>query len=119
MVQTVLQICPLPSTRVQSPPTCQNLDPEGGQQTFSNVPEGHHPTGTTLRESLRGKLPLESQRVLRGLCGGLSRVLRGSAGLRGVLQWSTGVSEGSDPMLVTLRTCWNFSLPFETLGLRD
>ena len=29
------------------------------------VPEGHHPRGTTLREALRGNLPL------RGLCGGL------------------------------------------------
>ena len=48
----------------------------------SKVPEGRHPRGTTLREALRGNLPL------RNLCGGLSegsagfspRVLRGSAG---------------------------------------
>ena len=37
-------------------------------QSTSKVPEGHHPRGTTLREALRGKLPL------RGLCGGLSEV---------------------------------------------
>ena len=36
------------------------------------MPEGHHPRGTTLREALRGNLPL------RGLCGVLSE---GSAGV--------------------------------------
>ena len=40
-------------------------------ESLSKVPEGHHPRGTTLREALRGNLPL------RGLCGGLSE---GSAG---------------------------------------
>ena len=61
------------------------------------VPEGHHPRGTTLREALRGNLPL------RGLCGGLSegfagvspRVLRGSlrgsAGVRGIFRGFRGV----------------------------
>ena len=46
------------------------------------VPEGHHPRGTTLREALRGNLPL------RGLCGGL---WEGSAGsLRGFCGVSAG-----------------------------
>ena len=59
-------------------------------RVHSKVPEGHHPRGTTLREALRGKLPL------RGLHGGLSegsagvspRVLRGS---RGILRGFPGV----------------------------
>ena len=77
--------------------------------TLFKVPEGHHPRGTTLREALRGNLPL------RGLCGGLSEGSAGSlrgfcGGLCGVLRGSAGFSEvfgGSDPMLVTLRNCWN------------
>ena len=53
---------------------------------FSKVPEGHHPRGTTLREALRGNLPL------RGLCGGLSE---GSAGsLRGFCGVSAGFCGG-------------------------
>ena len=56
------------------------------------VPEGHHPRGTTLREALRGNLPL------RGLCGGLSEgsagSLRGfcgvSAGFRGIFRGFRG-----------------------------
>ena len=69
----------------------------------SKVPEGHHPRGTTLREALRGNLPL------RGLCGGLSEGSTGS--LRGFCGVSAGfcggprdfprVFGGSDPMLVT------------------
>ena len=52
----------------------------------SEVPEGHHPRGTTLREALRGNLPL------RGLCGGLSE---GSAGsLRGFCGVSAGFCGG-------------------------
>ena len=52
----------------------------------SKVPEGHHPRGTTLREALRGNLPL------RGLCGGLSE---GSAGsLRGFCGVSAGFCGG-------------------------
>ena len=39
---------------------------------FSKVPEGHHPRGTTLREALRGNLPL------RALCVGLSEGSPGS-----------------------------------------
>ena len=44
------------------------------QNAFSSVsvpkvPEGHHPRDTTLREALRGNLPLRV--VFRGLCGGL------------------------------------------------
>ena len=73
------------------------------------VPDGHHPRGTTLREALRGNLPL------RGLCGGLSE---GSAGsLRGFSGVSAGFCGGpldfprffggSDPILVTLGNCWN------------
>ena len=38
-----------------------------------------------------------------GLCAGLFDC---SAGLCGVLRGSTGFSEGSDPMLLTLRNCW-------------
>ena len=75
----------------------------------SKVPEGHHPRGTALRKALRGKLPL------RRLCGGLSegsagvspRVLRGSAGFCGGPRDFPRVFGGSDPMLVTLRNCWN------------
>ena len=53
---------------------------------ISKVPEGHHPRGTTLREALRGNLPL------RGLCGGLSE---GSAGaLRGLSESSAGLCGG-------------------------
>ena len=74
----------------------------------SQVPEGHHPRGTTLREALRGNLPL------RGFCGGLSE---GSAGvLWGLSEGSEGlcggprdfprVFGGSDPMLLTLGNCW-------------
>ena len=77
---------------------------------FFKTPEGHHPRGTTLREALRGNLPL------RGLCGGL---LEGSAGsLRGFCGGSAGFCGGprdfprffggSDPMFVTLGNCWNF-----------
>ena len=52
---------------------------------FSNfkVPEGHHPRGTTLREALRGNLPL------RGLCGGGL-----SEGPAGSLRGFCGVSAG-------------------------
>ena len=78
---------------------------EENSKIVSKVPEGHHPRGTTLREALRGNLPL------RGLCRGLSE---GSAGsLRGFCGVSAGlcggprdfprVFGGSDPMLVTLR----------------
>ena len=78
-------------------------------RAISKVPEGHHPRGTTLREALRGNLPL------RGLRGGLSE---GSAGsLRGLCGVSAGFcggprdfprfSGGSDPMLVTLGNCWS------------
>ena len=85
---------------------------QGDKTASSKVPEGHHPRGTTLREALRGNLPL------RGLCRGLSegsagvspRVLRG---LCGALRGSAGFSEGfggSDPMLVTLGNCWSFFL---------
>ena len=70
----------------------------------SKVPEGHHPRGTTLREALRGNLPL------RGLCGGPAgvspRVLRGSAGFCGGPRDIPRFFGGSDPMLVTLRNCW-------------
>ena len=75
---------------------------------FSKVPERHHPRGTTLREALRGNLPL------RGLCGGLSEGSAGSPrGFCGVsprfwggprdFPWFFG---GGDPMLVTLGNCW-------------
>ena len=49
------------------------------------VPEGHHTRGTTLREALRGNLPLRGfagasagvpERVQRGLCGGPRDFLR-------------------------------------------
>ena len=80
----------------------------------SEVPEGHHSRGTTtLREALRGNLPL------RGLCGGLSE---GSAGaLRGLFEGSAGLCGGprdfsrffggSEPMLVTLGNCWRNRTP--------
>ena len=42
---------------------------------------------------------LDLRGVFRGLCG--------SAALSGVLQGSTGFSEGSGPMLATLRSCWS------------
>ena len=77
-------------------------------QVHFEVPEGHHPRGTTLREALRGNLPL---RGFSGASVGVSsRVLRG---LRGALQGSAGdFSEGSDPILVTLGNCWS-SFPSE------
>ena len=63
-----------------------------------------------LEGTIRGAQPstrlsekIASQRVLRGLCGGSSRVVQG---LRGALRGSVGVrriSEGSDPTLVTLK----------------
>ena len=55
----------------------------------SKVPEGHHPRGTTLREALRGKLPLRVRGSLRGLCG--VSPLRGSAGVRGIFRGFSGV----------------------------
>ena len=87
--------------------------PPGKQGVFSKVPEGHHPRGTTLREALRGNLPLRglcgvSSRVLRGSLRGFCGALRGSAGVRGIFR---GFSGGSDPMLVTLGNCWSFRDP--------
>ena len=64
----------------------------------SKVPEGHHPRGTTLREALRGTLPLKG--LCRGLCEGSAGV---SAGLCGIFR---GFFGGSDPMPVTLGNCW-------------
>ena len=66
-----------------------------GAQIGPKVPEGHHPRGTTLREALRGSLPL------RGLCRGLSEgsagslrgfcgALQGSAGVRGIFRGFSG-----------------------------
>ena len=85
------------------------------------VPEGHHPRGTTLREALRGNLPL------RGLCGGLSEGSAGSLwGFCGGPRDFPRFFGGSDPiyiymhMLVTLgngwkvlrlRKCWPPSTP--------
>ena len=74
------------------------------QRTFKSSggspSEGHNPPRGSSRK-------FASQRVLRGLCGGLfegsAGSPRGSAGLRG----SAGFSEGSDPMLVTLGNCWS------------
>ena len=61
--------------------------------------EGHNPPRGSPRK-------FASQRVFRGLCGGL---FEGSAGsLRGSvggLRGSAGFSEGSDPILVTLGNC--------------
>ena len=68
----------------------------------STVLDGHHPRGTTLREALQGNLPLRRAFRLRGLCVGL---FGGSAGVCGVLRWSKGFSEGSDPMILNLRNC--------------
>ena len=170
---------PLPASVLQPP----RAETAPGTCTFSKVPEGHHARGTTLREALRGNLPL------RGLCGVSPRVLRGSlrgfqkgrkgAGVKGagvancrifrsavpsvvvwsillvslsgeekvmtiydagplaagplwgslrgfcgVLRGSAGVREifrgfsgGSDPMLVTLRNCWNIAA--STTGLQQ
>ena len=51
------------------------------------VPEGRHPRGTSLRETLRGNLPLG------GFCGGLSECSAGSLrGFSGVLRGSAGFS---------------------------
>ena len=63
---------------------------------ISKVPEGHHPRGTTLREALRGNLPLRglcgvSPRVLRGSLQGLCGALRGSAGVREIFRGFSGV----------------------------
>ena len=64
----------------------------------SKVPEGHHPRGTTLREALRGNLPLS-------LSGNLFEGSAGSPDLRGALRGSAGFFEGSGPILVTLENC--------------
>ena len=83
-------------------------DIEMARTALREVPESHHPRGTTIREALQGNLPL------RGLCGGLSE---GSAGvsprvLRGLSRFCGGPRDfprffrGSDPMLVTLGNCW-------------
>ena len=62
----------------------------------TKVPEGHHPRGTTLREALRGNLPL------RGFSRASAGVLfEGSAGLCGALRGSPAY-----PILVTLENCW-------------
>ena len=76
-----------------------------GPSLASSVPKGHHPRGTTLREALRGNLPLRG--VLRGLCGGLSE---GSAGLYGALRDFPRFVGGSDPVLVTLGVNYWISL---------
>ena len=68
----------------------------------AKVPEGHHPRGTTLREALRGNVPLRG--VLQTHSGS-----EGSAGFSGVLRGSAGISDafkGSDPMRVTLGNRW-------------
>ena len=62
------------------------------------VPEAHHPRATTLREALRGNLPL---RGFSGLSEGLFK------GFAGSLRGSAGFSEGSEPILVTLGNCWS------------
>ena len=64
--------------------------------TFSKVPEGHNPRGTRLSLS-EGFLEAST-----------SVSNEGSAGLCGALGGSTGFSEGNDPMLVTLGSCWTF-----------
>ena len=48
------------------------------------VPEGHHPKGTTLREALRGNLPL-MQGLFEGSAGSLRRSA-GSAAVRRILR---------------------------------
>ena len=73
--------------------TADNTVPSGIGILISKVPEGQHPRGATLREALRGNLPL------RGLCGGFSegsagvspRALWGSAGVRGIFRGFSGV----------------------------
>ena len=60
-------------------------DPIPENHLYLKVPEGHHPRGTTLREALRGNLPLRglrevSPRVVRGSLRGFCGALRGSAG---------------------------------------
>ena len=89
--------------------TCRQVN-STSRDANSKVPEGHHPRSTTLREALRGNVPL------RGLCRGLSegsegvslRVLqlRGSAGFCGGPRDFPRFFGGSDPMLVTLGNCW-------------
>ena len=100
--------------RCNKPKMCCNIEKAalplscGFQAPTSRNPRSRpadHPKGTTLREALRGNLPR------RGLCEGL---FEGSAGLCGFLRGSMGFSEGSDPMLVTLRNCWILK-PLKTL----
>ena len=40
------------------------------EKVFSKVPEGHNPRGTTLRDALRGDLPLRAQRPRLGCLRG-------------------------------------------------
>ena len=65
----------------------------------STVPEGHHSRGTTPPARLCEEICLSegSQGPLRGVFRG---ALRGV--FRGALRWSSGFSEGSGPILVTL-----------------
>ena len=71
--------------------------------------EGHNaPRGSPRKFASQGAL----RGPLRGLCGVSPRVLRGLCGaLRGSAEFSEGF-RGSDPMLVTLGNCWNFSYLF-------
>ena len=63
-----------------------------------NPPRGSQRRFASQRGFLRGFWPS---------AGVSSTVLRGSAGFRRLLWESTGFSEGSDPILVTLRNCWS------------
>ena len=67
-----------------------NVPQKGGRQDLK-VLESHHPRGTTLREAIRGNLPL------RGVSGPLRGSLRGFCGVSAVL---CGV-RGALPRVVT------------------
>ena len=90
---SVLQTC-----RPNQLPFVQRRAPSSTHGKIFKVPEGHHPRGKTLREALRGNLPL------RGLCGlseGFAGSLRGfcgvSAGFWGGLRDFPRCFGGSDP----------------------
>ena len=73
------------------------------------VLEGLHPRGTTLREALR---KFASQRVLRGLCGGLFEGFAGSP--RGPAEVCWGPRDFPSVVTISLRPWglldWNLNL---------
>ena len=87
---------------------CNMLRSNGPTSLCQTNQRGHACSRSSKGHNLPRESPRKfaSKKVLRGLCGGL---FEGSA-------LNLRVSEGSDPMLVTLRNCWRkFEVVFETV----